>query len=42
MKLRIPEHAFEWMGIPVTENLNTSTEIEIDVPAFSGSILNLV
>jgi hypothetical protein len=42
MKLRIPEHAFEWMGIPITENLNTSTEIEVDVPAFNGTIVNLI
>ena len=42
MKLRIPEHAFEWMGIPVTDTLNTNTEIEVDVPAFNGVILNLV
>ena len=42
MKLRIPEHAFEWMGIPITENLNASTEIEVDVPAFSGAIVNLI
>ena len=42
MKLRIPEHAFEWMGIPMTDTLNTSTEIEVNVPAFSGVILNLI
>ena len=42
IKLRIPEHAFEWMGIPVTESLNTNTEIEVNVPAFSGSIITLV
>ena len=42
MKLRIPEHAFDWMGIPITESLNTSTEIEVDVPAFSGTIVNLI
>ena len=42
MKLRIPEHAFEWMGIPITESLNTNTEIEVDVPAFNGTIVNLI
>ncbi len=42
MKLRIPEHAFDWMGIPITESLNTSTEIEVDVPAFNGTIVNLI
>ena len=42
MKLRIPEHAFDWMGIPITESLNTSTEIEVVVPAFNGTIVNLI
>lgn len=42
MKLRIPEHAFDWMGIPITESLNTNTEIDVDVPAFSGTIVNLI
>ena len=42
MKLRIPEHAFEWMGIPITDKLNTNTEIEVSVPAFSGTIINLI
>ena len=41
MKLRIPEHAFEWMGIPVSDALNTNTEIEVNVPAFSGVIIKL-
>lgn len=41
MKLRIPEHAFEWMGIPVTENLKPDTEIELNVPAYDGVIVSL-
>ena len=42
MKLRLPEHAFDWMGIPVTEALNTNTEIQVNVPAFGGVIINLI
>jgi glycosidase len=42
MKLRIPEHAFDWMGIPITETLNTETEIEVEVPAFNGVIVTLI
>ena len=41
MKLRIPEHAFEWMGIPVSDSLNTNTEIKVNVPAFSGVVITL-
>jgi hypothetical protein len=42
MKICIPEHAFEWMGIPVTEDLHPGTEIEMTVPAYDGFILELV
>ena len=42
MKLRIPEHAFEWMGIPITETLNNNTEIEVEVPAFNGVVVTLI
>jgi hypothetical protein len=42
MKLRIPEHAFDWMGIPITETLNTETEIEVEVPAFNGVVVTLI
>ena len=42
MKLAIPEHAFEWMGIPVTEALHPEIVIEVTVPAFGGTIVNLM
>ena len=42
MKLSIPEHAFEWMGIPYTDALHPGTEIELNVPAYDGIILTLV
>ena len=42
MKLVIPDHAFEWMGIPITEDLYSGKEIEVKVPPFDGIILQLV
>ena len=42
MKLTIPEHAFEWMGIPVTENLHPGTELEVTVPPADGVIIRLL
>ena len=42
MKLRIPQHAFEWMEIPQTEDLNTSTILEVTVPPMDGTILQLI
>lgn len=42
MKISIPEHAFEWMGIPVTEDLNPERTIEVRVPAFDGAVLQLI
>ena len=42
MKIHIPQHAFEWMEIPQTDSLNTSTVIEITVPPMDGAILQLI
>jgi len=42
MKLTIPEHAFEWMGIPVTEKLMPGKTIEVTVPAMDGVVIQLV
>ena len=42
MKLRIPQHAFEWMEIPQTNELNSSTILEITVPPMDGTILQLI
>jgi glycosidase len=42
MKLHIPHHAFEWMEIPQTEDLNTSTILEVTVPPMDGTILQLI
>lgn len=42
MKLRIPQHAFEWMEIPQTEDLNISTILEITVPPMDGTIIQLL
>jgi hypothetical protein len=42
MKLRIPEHAFEWMEIPQTASLNTGTVINVTVPPMDGVILQII
>ena len=42
MKLTLPEHAFEWMEIPVTEELHPGKIIEITVPAFDAKVITLV
>jgi glycosidase len=42
MKLTIPEHAFEWMGIPVTEKLHPGKIIEVSVPANGGAMITLI
>lgn len=42
MKLTIPEHAFEWMGIPVTEDMYPGMTIEMKVPPMDGGIIQLV
>ena len=42
MKLIIPQHAFEWMGIPVTDHLYPGKIIEIKVPPMSGITENII
>ena len=42
MKITIPDHAFEWMGIPVTDRMYPGMHIEVDVPAMDASFITLV
>lgn len=42
MKLEIPAHAFEWMGIPVTEDMHPGKIIEVTVPPMDGVVITLV
>ncbi|MBQ8421462.1 MAG: alpha-amylase [Bacteroidales bacterium] len=42
MKITIPAHAFEWMGIPVTEDMHPGKVIEVKVPPMDGTIIRLV
>lgn len=42
MKISIPAHAFEWMGIPVTEDFYPGKQIEVSVAPFDGTILQLI
>lgn len=42
MKITIPEHAFEWMEIPVTEELYPGKVFTVKVPSMDGMIINLL
>lgn len=42
MKITIPDHAFEWMGIPVTEDFYPGKVIEVSVKPMSGTIMTLI
>ena len=42
MKLTIPEHAFDWMGIPKNEELHPGKVIEVTVAPMSGAVITLI
>ena len=42
MKITIPEHAFEWMGMPVSESFYPGTQISIKVGPMDAKILTLI
>ena len=42
MKIVIPEHAFQWMEIPVSEDLYPGKEITVNVAPMSGTIITLI
>lgn len=42
MDITLPEHAFEWMGIPVTEDMHPGKTITLTVPPMDGTIKVLV
>ena len=42
MKISIPEHAFEWMEIPVTEKMHPGKVIEVTVPPMDASYITLI
>lgn len=42
MKIVIPNHAFEWMGIPTSDTLYPGKELEITVPPMDGCIIQLI
>ena len=41
MKIMIPEHAFEWMGIPVSPDLYPGKTFEITIPPMDGRVISL-
>ena len=42
MKIHLPDHAFEWMGIPITADLYPGKTIEIKVAPMDGTIIQLI
>ena len=42
MKLVIPAHAFEWMEIPVNENMYPGKVIELTVRPMDGIAVTLI
>lgn len=42
MKIHLPDHAFEWMGIPNTADLYPGKTIEIKVAPMDGTIIQLI
>ena len=42
IKITIPDHAFEWMGIPVTDKLYPGKVIEINVEPMDGTLITLI
>ena len=42
MKISLPEHAFEWMGIPVSEELYPGKQLDITVAPFDGKIITMI
>lgn len=41
MKISIPEHAFNWMKMPESEEFNHTTPVSVHVPATNGVIIML-
>jgi hypothetical protein len=42
MNIVIPEHAFEWMQISISDELFPGKSIIVDVPAYGGKIIELI
>ena len=42
MEIMIPDHAFEWMGIPVTDELYPGKKISIYIPPMDAKIITLI
>ena len=42
MELLIPAHAFEWLGMPMSEELNPQKHIKVTVPPMDGIMVRLL
>ncbi len=42
MKLMIPQHAFEWMGLPVSEAFRPGSVVEVAVQPHDAKLISLI
>ena len=42
IKVVLPQHAFDWMGIPVNDDLYPGKEIEVSVQPMDGTVITLI
>ncbi len=42
MKLIIPQHAFDWMEMPVSDDFHPGSVIEVTVPPFDARVITLI
>jgi hypothetical protein len=42
MKLMLPEHAFEWMQIPVTDEMHPGSVIDVTIPPMDAKVITLI
>lgn len=42
IKVVLPQHAFDWMGIPVSDDLYPGKEIEVSVQPMDGTVITLI
>lgn len=42
MELMIPEHAFDWLGMPMSDELNPQKHIRVTVPPMDGVMIRLL
>jgi hypothetical protein len=41
-KITIPDHAFEWMEIPITEDMYPGMSVDVNIPGGKGVKITLI